>query len=276
MYYLKKYESVNIDDFNSFLKKYQKSGYISTTSKNRLKDLGLSTEIFSKLEKRVKDIMVFIRDNDKDIFYDYFQEIKDIYPQISEYLHFRVNVSPISNTRHVSNLDDFNFIVSLDENNLPSLSGTKIDSDSNVLSFIVSKIEENRQKEIDKYKELSDSMLKKRPGAYDWWAIYKLDKLNADFIEKCKIYPAIGLKIFLHSEEHDYYPEDYNEYYKNLKESNKQIVDKIKDILGEILVSYLSSIGYAGVNFEIKTKGYSYYGFYDGGDIVDFEIKILL
>lgn len=274
MYYLKKYESVNIDDFNYFLKKYQKSGYISTTSKNRLKDLGLSTEIFSKLEKRVKDIMAFIRDNDKDIFYDYFQEIRDIYPQISEYFHFRVNVSPISNTRHVSNLDDFNFIVSLDENNLPSLSGTKIDSDSNVLSFIVSKIEENRQKKIDEYQELSDSMLKKRPGAYDWWARYKLDQLNADFIENCKIYPAIGLKIFLHSDNHDYYPEDYNEYYKNLKESNKQIVDKIKDILGEILVSYLSSIGYAGVNFEIKTKGYSWY--YDGGDIVDFEIKILL
>jgi hypothetical protein len=280
MYFLKKYESVNIDNFNSFLKKYQKSGYISSISKDRLKDSGINAEIFSKLENKVKNVMNFIRDNDIETFFDYFQEVRDMYPHISEYLHFKVGVSPVS-SKDSNKLDDFNILVSLDESGLPSLSGKSIDSDINVISHIVLKIEESKKKEVDKYEEMSNNFRLKRPGAYDWWSKWKLDKLKEDFIENCKIYPIISLKIFLHTGDYDDYlylddDEDYSDYAKRKKESNTQIVQNIEETLKTLLTSYLGSIGYYSSTFEFKRGGYGMFGGYDGNDIVNIDIKINL
>ena len=280
MYFLKKYESVNIDNFNSFLKKYQKSGYISSISKDRLKDSGINAEVFSKLENKVKNVMNFIRDNDIETFFDYFQEVRDMYPHISEYFHFKVGVSPVS-SKDYNKLDDFNILVSLDESGLPSYSGRSIDSDINVISHIVSKIEESKKKEVDKYEEMSNNLRLKRPGAYDWWLRWKLDKLKEDFIENCRIYPIISLKIFLNSENYDEYlylddGEDYSDYAKRKKESNTQIVQNIEETLKILLTSYLVSIGYYSSTFEFKRGGYGIFGGYDGSDIVNIDIKINL
>jgi hypothetical protein len=278
MYYLNKNESVKVEDFNSFLKKYQKSGYISTISKYKLKDLGILPDVFSKLESKVKDVMSFIRDNDRDIFFDYFQEIRDIYPQITEYFHFKVGVKPFSDNRHVSSLDDFGFIVSLDNSGIPSFRGEAIDSDINVISNIVDRIEFNRLEKIKKYQDSYNKSVEKRPGAYDWWSKYKLIELSADYIKKCEIYPVIGLKIFLNTDDYDdflYTDEEYQDFSKRKIESNRQIVRNIEDNLKIFLPSYLSTIGYSS-NFEIKKSGNGIFSWYDGGDIVGIDIKINL
>jgi hypothetical protein len=120
MRHLKRFEELDLDKYKNFLDKYQKTGYISTTSIKKLKEWGLDIKDFSHIENQVVRSLDFFRSGDKDLFFDYFMDIKDKYPYISTYFYYSLDVYPKSAVKWSTSLDKFNIVVSMDDNNLPS------------------------------------------------------------------------------------------------------------------------------------------------------------
>jgi hypothetical protein len=279
MRHLRRFEELDLDKYKNFLDKYQKTGYISTSSIKKLKEWGLDIKDFSHVENQVVKSLDFFRDGDVHLFNDYFMEVKDKYPDISSYFYYSLDVTPKSSASRYSPLDKFNIIVSMDENNLPSKSTFKVDTNISVIDKVVSGIEDVRKKEIEKRKEQMDNHIKKRPGADDWWAKgYFLRAKSGNFIENCTISPIIHLQLFLHLHDDNswYNLEDgeYEDYNNSLKEMRKVVVDDIESDLNSILKTYFSSIGHPNINYKIEKKGFGWGGFYDtSSDIVVFNIN---
>lgn len=279
MRHLKRFEELDLDKYKNFLDKYQKTGYISTSSVKKLSELGLDIKDFSHVEKQVIKSLDFFRDCDVKLFFDYFMEIKDKYPDISPYFYYSLDVLPKSGSSRSSTLDKFNIVVSMDENNLPSKSTIKVDTNISVIDKVISGIEDTRHKEIEKRKEQMDSYMKKRPGAEDWWIKSYLIRAKSDnFIESCIVSPTIHLQLFLNLHDDNYWYNlengEYDNYYNSLKELRKEVVGDIESDLNSILKSYFYSIGYPNITWKIDRKGLGWLGFYDSSsDIVTFDIK---
>jgi hypothetical protein len=279
MKHIKRFEEMNLDKYKNFLNKYQKSGYISISSIKKLKEWGLDIKDFSRVENQVVKSLDFFRSGDKDLFFDYFMDIKDKYPDISTYFYYSLDVYPKSAVKWSTSLDKFNIIVSMDDKNLPSKDLVKVDTNTSVIDKVISGVEDSRQKEVEKRKEQMDSFKKKRPGAEDDWVKgYMLRAKSENFIENCTISPIINLQVFLHLNDDDHYynlgEDEWESYDKYLKESRKTVVEDIEVSLNDVLKSYFYSIGYSNTTFKIEKKGYGWYGFYDpSSDIVIFNIK---
>lgn len=279
MRHLKRFEELDLDKYKNFLDKYQKTGYISTTSIKKLKEWGLDIKDFSHIENQVVRSLDFFRSGDKDLFFDYFMDIKDKYPDISSYFYYSLDVTPKSAVKWSSSLDKFNIVVSMDGNNLPSKDFTKIDTNTSVIDKVISGIEGARQKEIEKRKEQMDSFMKRRPGADDDWVKGSyLRAKSENFIENCTISTIINLQVFLHLDDYDHYynlgEDEWESYDKYLKELRKTVVDDIEVSLNDVLKSYFYAIGYHNLTFKIEKGGFGWRGFYDpSSDIVIFNIK---
>lgn len=279
MKHIKRFEEMNLDKYRNFLDKYQKSGYISISSIKKLKEWGLDIKDFSRVENQVVKSLDFFRSGDKDLFFDYFMDIKDKYPYLSTYFYYSLDVYPKSAVKWSTKLDKFNIIVSMDDKNLPSLDFVSVDTNVSVIDKIISGIENSRQKEIENRKEQMDSFKKKRPGADDHWAKdYMLRAKSENFIENCTISPIINLKIFLHLNDDDHYynlgEDEWESYDKYLKELRKTVVEDIEVSLNDVLKSYFYAIGYHNITFKVEKRGYGWCGFYDpSSDIAIFNIQ---
>jgi len=273
MKYLKRFEEVDLDKYKNFLNKYQKSGYISISSVKKLKEWGLDIRDFSHVENQVINSLDFFRAGDRDLFLDYFTEIKDKYPDISSYFYYSLDVFPKgSKDRYSRDLSKFDFVVSMDEQNLPSFDGLNIDNNISVIDKVISGIEKARK---DIYKKGKDLMDNKTGFSDIYFAKSYLRSGSSNQIENCKISPVISIKIFLHTYDDDSWinhMDDYENYNKFIKEKRKEAVNDIELDLDRIFKSYFYSIGYPNINYKIEKKGYGWGGFYDDGDIVTFNI----
>jgi hypothetical protein len=276
MRHLKRFEELYLDKYKDFLDKYQKTGYISTTSIKKLKELDLDIKDFYHVENQVIKSLDFFRSGDKDLFFDYFMDIKDKYPDISAYFYYSLDVRPKSAVKWSTSLDKFNIVVSMDDNNLPSKDFTKIDTNTGVIDKVITGIEASRQREVEKRKEEIDSLKKRRPGAEDDWIKgYMLRAKSENFIENCTISPIINLQVFLnlHDDDNWYNLED-GDYNNSLKEMRKVAIDDIGSDLNSILKTYFSAIGQPNINYKIEKKGSGWMRFYDpSSDIVIFDIN---
>jgi hypothetical protein len=279
MRHLRRFEELDLGKYKNFLDKYQKTGYISTSSIKKLKEWGLDIKDFSHVEKQVVKSLDFFRDGDVHLFNDHFMEITDKYPDISSHFYYSLDVTPKSSASRYSSLDKFNIVVSMGETNLPSKSVFEVDTNISVIDKVVSGIEDVRKKEIEKRKEQMDNHIKRRPGADDWWAKgYLLRAKSDNFIENCIISPIIHLQLFLnlHDDNYWYNLEDgeYEDYNNSLKEMRKVVVDDIESDLNSILKTYFSSIGHPNINSKIEKRGFGWGGFYDSSsDMVVFNIN---
>ena len=79
----------NIDKFNDFLDKYNKTGYISKKSEetiqqfNILSKLGLSKKSIDELNKNIDIARDFFKSQDFEVLRDLLHDITDIYPLLS-------------------------------------------------------------------------------------------------------------------------------------------------------------------------------------------------
>jgi hypothetical protein len=273
MKYLKRFEEVDLDKYKNFLNKYQKSGYISISSVKKLKEWGLDIRDFSHVENQVINSLDFFRAGDRDLFLDYFLEIKDKYPDISSYFYYSLDVFPKgSKDRYSRDLDKFNFVVSMNEQNLPSFDGLNIDNNISVIDKVISGIEKSKKDIYKKGKDLMDN----KTSFFDiYFAKSYLRSGSLNQIENCKISPVISIKIFLHTDDDDAWMnhmDDYENYNKFIKEKRKEAVNDIELDLDRIFKSYFYSIGYPNINYKIEKRGYGWEGFYDDGDIITFNI----
>lgn len=279
MKHLKRFEELDLldlDKYRNFLKKYQKTGYISTSSVKKLKEWGLDIRDFSHVENQVINCLDFFRVGDRDLFSDYFIEIKDKYPDISYYLYYSLNVEPLGSTHwstYSVTLDKFNFIVSVDEKNLPSMSGPNIDNNINVIDKVISGIEDSRKKIYQKGKDMLSGNVVNKTSFDTFFAKSYLKSGSSNQIENCKILPVISIKIFLNTYDDDAWvnhQDDYENYYKFIKDKRKEAANDIKLNLDTIFKSYFYSIGYPNINYKIERP---WVGHYDDGDIVNFNIN---
>lgn len=263
MNYLKKFEELD-SRYDNFIKKYKKSDYISTSSVKQLNDMDIPVKDFTSLESKVNKNLEFIKNNDIELFNDYFTEIKDLYPSIDCSNYFSFMILPRSE-KGSNTLDTFDIIISEFEA-------------KDITDKIIKNIFRIKQKDIEEtISRIEDSKIK-RPGTTEIWAKYKLSRIKGvNFIDKCEISPILNLSINLNLKDENYFlnydGNDYEIYLEDIKVKIKEARGILEKMLNEITRTYLNSIGYPDVNFRISSR---YKFFNDYSDIASMEITFTL
>lgn len=270
MNYLKKFEELD-SRYDNFIKKYKKSDYISTSSVKQLNGVNISLKDFKSLEGKVNKNLEFIKNNDLELFNDYFTEIKDLYPSIDCSNYFSLKILPKGGKSSVNSLSSFDAFIG------DVFVGTNID----VTDRIIKDIFNTKEKEIKEYSDRLEASKLKRPGSSgDFWIKYQLSRIkDVNFIDKCEISPILNLSINFNLRDEDYFLHNYyneGEYSTYLEETKVKIKEArgvVEKMLNEITRTYLNSIGYSDVNFRISSR----YSFYDyTSDIASMEITFTL
>lgn len=228
-------ENSKIEDFERFMRRYNKTDYISKSKSDFLKkefdlDLNLINEIKSKISKSLELINNF-KEN-IDIFDDYFLEIKDYFEfNLSYEFYYSINISTSS---YVFN--SF-YIYINDDQTLNSM-----------FEVIIKNIIKNTEKEQEN-----------RKNSTNYWKRYIYRKnLNKNNFDKIEINPVLQINIKSDLEVNEMFGENMLHKHQKL----------LKEKLNECLNNYLRRIGYFN-RYDLVNNSYLY-----AVDNLSYKIKI--
>lgn len=246
-------EDFDIEKYQSFIKKYKKTRYISKNSIKSLKDFGIKEDTFYKMEKRVSECYKLFNSQDNALLYDLFLYASDEFK------------AKINNSQYLLQvelkwpLSGFNKY--LGKNNSIVYDPKDLDDEIEVVDDIIKGINSKLNERIKKIKDddNNDKFLNTAWSRYELRTIKEMNIFN-----KAKIYPLLYWKI------------DFDDEIDEFTDDNKQVFLKkgrsLKSFLSEEIINrYFSAIGYDNMDFEIQESNNYYSNFYS--NTVEYYIK---
>lgn len=211
------FNSKSIETFSDFCKKYKNNDYISTNDRKKLKSIGID---FENLQNKVLDCIKYFKKQDIKLLHDLLYYVIDDVECVSKFSYIWFSIKC-----EIEYDINYEIVVSLDEQNLPSKDHIKLDDDA--LSLINAIIENIYNKIGIKIDELS---FRKK----DYFYNYLLNEIKNANIDKIKLTPIINI---------DFKFNNYNYNSNNL----------IKYLKDEIISRYFDQIKLKKNNINISS-----------------------
>lgn len=250
----------NIDDFNKFLKKYNKTGYVSKNSIKKLDSSDMKFNHFQELQNQISEYINFFNNGELEILLDMFLDLYDKYPINSNktQIEYELEVTLDYEYRKYSNED--NRIIISDNHykydiQSPNVPNKVIYNTQNILQLITDNIENQRNSKIKEIESDIKNPIQKsqyyRQGVTDKENKNKLNKvINGNPFKNMRIVPNIKLEFYFDWENSNDGWIDI-EYRSDRHNEISQTIRNCELDLKEIMERYFMYLGYPGLKASI-------------------------
>jgi hypothetical protein len=245
MKHIEIFEAIDIKKYNEFIKKYNKTGYISTKSSKILKEIGLDVN-FKKIQDKIRDCFNFYSKQDIPLLEDLLLHLKDDTPIHMEIgnISLSMNISP--STRKYDSLNPFDILI---------YDKTLLKNEKAVIDDIIQRVEDIRYAKEVEYERREREDINKRPGVRNYSTLQLNSVRIGNYYQKIEIKPEINIQ-FTFSELFN--PDRGWPMSEETKERYKIYDDIVKYLKEDTIDRYFRAIG-INTTFNIT---YNSNGFY--------------
>lgn len=228
----------SIGNFDTFIKKYNKTNYVSKREIKKFNSSDIKFDYFKELENQVEKCIDFISNNDMDILDDILLDIRDDFSFEIDHRFFKLKYKDGS----YWDSNDMNIYLKPEE--------TSIDDKYDIMNKIITGIAKSREILIHTTKE---KILNKSGEKYDRY--YNKTKLASmggkNPFSKIKVSPRLEIEADLLFYNNNYWGLENSEERREIIERNYKIMDDFQKALKSCVLRYLDAIGYQNVKFSL-------------------------
>lgn len=245
MKHIEIFEAIDIKKYNEFIKKYNKTGYISTKSSKILKEIGLDVN-FKKIEDKIKDCFNFYSKQDIPLLKDLLLHLKDDTPIHMEIGNISLSMHISPSTRNRDSLNPFDILI---------YDKKLLKNEKEVIDDIIQRVENIRYAKEIEYERREREDMNKRPGVRNYSTLQLNSVRIGNYYQKIEIKPEINIQ-FTFSE---LLNPEYGWPMSEEKKERYKIYENIKDYLREDTIDrYFRAIGLDN-QFTVSYNGVGFY-----------------